>query len=566
MATSLLHPAIDEEVDRAAIDRSSWEVLPGGRGLGHVSRWQRAAAAINAHPGRTAAVLSVVYFAIVFTQANIRLLWLDEFITLYIAKLGSARAIWSALANGADPNPPLTHILVMWAIRIFGEHAAIIRLPAILASGLGLACLYAFLLRRLPALYAAAGVCFFMSTAAFDYSFEARSYAFLLGFAMLSLLLWTRAVEGRHRILATVGMALALAAGISSNYYGVLAFFPIAAGELCRNIQNRRLDFRVWLGLLAGAVPLYFYLPLIRSGIAEFVPYAWNKVQPSVISDSYTEMVEIILWPALVALAAGVALYFFERRRIGRSRVQVLPLHESAAVFTLMCYPILAYGVAVAKAGMLSPRCVVPVGYGFAIATVVICYKLFGKSAIAGLCLLAVLGGWVLARESLCGFWLVQQREALFHVRDNIPPLNAGAKVAVSDSLLVLPLYYYSKPELASRIVFPIDFAAIRKYKREDSPEQNLWHGRGTVFPVPIVPLKDFQRRNASYLIVTTWNNWLMQELTAKQVQSRMLLVDPHGHDIGGFTPLSHDLPIYFEVGNAVEDTPAMAKAERAVW
>ena len=543
-------------------DGNHWEVLAGGRGLSRRTRWQRAAGVINSHPLATVASISVFYLIIAFVQANIKLIWLDEFITLYISRLGSVHAIWLALKLGADPNPPLSHILVMWSMRLFGEHAAAIRLPAILFSGMGILCLYFFLLRRLPAMYAASGALFFMSTAAFDYSFEARSYALMLGFAMLSLLLWRFAAEGPHPLLATAGMALALAAGISSNYYAVLAFFPIAAGEMVRNFENRRLDLKVWLGMLAGSIPLFFYLPLIRSDLAEFTPYAWNKVEIGVVADGYTDMVEVILWPALAVLAIGVGTYLFQRRKYGRVPTPVLPVHEATAIFAQMCYPIIAYVIAVAHAGMLSPRFVAPVCYGFAIATIVACYKLFGGSEVAGVCLLALMFCWVASRESVCGYWLTEQRAALFHVRDNIPPLNPGVKVAVSDSLLVLPLRYYSSPDLASRIVFPIDFDAIRRYKREDSPEQNLWAGRKTVFPLPVIPVKQFQEQNPSYFIITTRNNWMMHELTDERVRSRVVRIDPQGRHIGGFTPLSHGLPIYFEVGNAVKDKPAMEKTE----
>src|SRR6202007_716807 len=102
-------------------------------------------------------VLSVIYAAAVVGLSSVELLWLDELITLHIARLGSAGAIWSALAQGADPNPPVTHLLVHYARIVFGDHELAYRLPALLGYWAGLVSLFVYLLRRLPATWALNG-------------------------------------------------------------------------------------------------------------------------------------------------------------------------------------------------------------------------------------------------------------------------------------------------------------------------------------------------------------------------------------------------------------------------
>src|SRR5260370_29028725 len=67
------------------------------------------------------------------------------------------------------------------------------------------------------------------------------------------------------------------------------------------------------------------------------------------------------------------------------------------------------------------------------------------------------------------------------------------------------------------RIVFPVDFPAVRVYRREDSPEENLWAGRERWYGVPILPLADFQRSAGRYLIVARDGNWLVQDLLKHQ-------------------------------------------------
>jgi hypothetical protein len=259
----------------------------------------RTAASINRHPGRTIAALSLIYFAMAVSLASLKLFWFDEFITFYIAKLNSAHAIWAALARGADPNPPLSHLLTMQSMRLLGDGPVALRLMPMLFAWIGLLCLYVFLQRRVPAVYTAIGVCFAMATFAFTYAYENRSYAYVLGFAMLSLVLWRAVLESKYPTLAAGGLALALSGGISSNYFAVLAFFPIAAGELVRTLQRRRIEWRVWLALAFGAVPLLVYMPLIKAGVSRFAPYAWNQAKFGAAVDSYDQMMEVILYPAL---------------------------------------------------------------------------------------------------------------------------------------------------------------------------------------------------------------------------------------------------------------------------
>src|SRR5436305_1515201 len=187
------------------------------------ARATRISEALDSHPLAVVAGLSAIYFGLTITLSLIKLLWLDESITFYISQLGSVRAIWHALAQGADPNPPLNYLLVLLSAKLFGHSALALRLPAIVASWAGILALYFFLKKRIPPVYAAAGVLVFMATAAFDYSFESRSYALLLCFAALSLVAWRSAIEGAHRTLAACALALVLAAGLSSNYFAVFA-------------------------------------------------------------------------------------------------------------------------------------------------------------------------------------------------------------------------------------------------------------------------------------------------------------------------------------------------------
>jgi len=115
----------------------------------------------------------------------------------------------------------------------------------------------------------------------------------------------------------------------------------------------------------------------------------------------------------------------------------------------------------------------------------------------------------------------------------------------------VLPLHYYSPPQVASHLVFPLDFKAIHKYKGEDSLEQNLWAGR-QFFPVPLVSLQQLENNMQDYMIVTTTGNWLLQKLEADGDPAHLLPIYPDSSDIRGFTPLCHGDVFMFEMGDAL--------------
>jgi hypothetical protein len=525
--------------------------------------------------------LTLGYAAVVAVLSSVKLLWLDELITLHIARLGSVSAIWHALANGADPNPPLTHVLVLASIRIFGQHDYALRLPAMGGYWVGMLALFLFLRRRVSGTWALAGVVLSMSMAAFEYSYESRSYGIFYGLAMLAVYCWAVAVDStgsplRKRI-ALLGMVGALAAGIATSYFSVLAFLPIAGGECARAFEQfrrggrrkdgfiRSVKFRIWIAMAVAATPLLAFRLLIQHAIAEFEPYAWNKVSFDQVSDSYTEMVEYILFPILALFLLAIVVlalsHFCARCRasvrprwIGSLATQqayfkrgTLPLHEAVAVFLLMAYPLLGYLVASIHGGMLSPRFVIPVCFGFAIAATLACHRIFGHLRLAGVSLLLLCLIWFGLRESIIAYWYSEQKQCFYKVVDRFPTAEfPSGPIAIPDPLMALTFRHYAPANLASRVVFPVDFPAIRMYRGDDSPEQNLWAGRNSLYDVPIVSLSTFQRHAGKYVILATDRNWMLQDLLRHRYPIQRLDIDTRATDIGGFTPLSHGPPVFY--------------------
>ncbi len=215
-----------------------------------------------------------------------------------------------------------------------------------------------------------------------------------------------------------------------------------------------------------------------------------------------------------------------------------------------MAYPFLGYMVASIRGGMLSPRFVIPVCFGFAIAGALAAYRIFRSVPGAGAVMLCICLAWFLARESYVGYTYVQQHQAFYSLLNALPEAEAsvppGAPIVIADPLTVLTFEHYAPPDLTARVVFPVDFPAIRLYRHDDSGEENLWAGRGWIYSVPIVPLADFQRTADQYVILGKDQNWMQRDLLVHRYPVWRLPINAGAEAIGGFTPLCHGLPVFY--------------------
>ena len=186
-------------------------------------------------------------------------------------------------------------------------------------------------------------------------------------------------------------------------------------------------------------------------------------------------------------------------------------------MFCLMAYPFLGYIIASLHGGMLSPRFVIPVCLGFAIAATLTASQIFKNVRPAGLVFVCFMMAWFCCRESYVGYWYEEQKQCFYKVLAHLPEaeseLPANAPIVIPDPLLVLTFWHYAPSALAARVVFPVDFPAIRQFRGDDSPEENLWAGRNFLYSFPIEPLAAFQRATHQYLIIAADGNWLLQDL-----------------------------------------------------
>src|SRR5207237_1162969 len=104
-------------------------------------------------------------------------------------------------------------------------------------------CIFRFVSRRCPPIYAAAAMIFPLITSAFYYACEARPYALVMGFTALALVCWQQILENERRTISLFGLWFSLSACICLHYYAILIWIPFGLAELARLRSRKRPDW-----------------------------------------------------------------------------------------------------------------------------------------------------------------------------------------------------------------------------------------------------------------------------------------------------------------------------------
>jgi 4-amino-4-deoxy-L-arabinose transferase-like glycosyltransferase len=206
--------------------------------------------------------------------ARIKPFWIDEVLTQVVSGLPGLTAIWKALVQGADGQPPLFYLLERYVALLIPNEELGYRLLSILAFACTLTLLYYFVAKRsgpFPALVSAAVL---LTTQLFTYyAAEARPYSLLTAFVALALLCYQRAASSAW----LVGLFLSLLLACSIHFYGVLELLPFFIAELTIVYLKRKIRFAVWLALLLPPLSLIPYVPLLLSMQHHWGKHFWNQ-------------------------------------------------------------------------------------------------------------------------------------------------------------------------------------------------------------------------------------------------------------------------------------------------
>jgi hypothetical protein len=419
--------------------------------------------------------VSVVYLAVTLELSRRKLIWTDEFFTLFLGRL-NAGELWRALVMGGDSHPPSFYLMHHLFLRVFGENPWALRLPAILGFLLMMLCVYQFVARRTSVAYGLVAMLMPLATIAYEYAYEARGYSPLLGFVALAVLCWQQAGERRRRTAAILGLGASLTAGVLSHYYTVFLLPAIAAAEAVRSIRCKSWNPGVWLAMCTPVIPLMAFLPVIKSA-SGYAATFWAKASLSEIHLYY----ENILGSAVTCLLfcfAVAGLYRVLSHRNDNSAStgsKTFPVEEIVLGIALASAPVVAYLFGKAITGVFVWRYAIGGVVGMALLFGFFCFRVFRGSSIAAWLIVCVIGISFFVTARMNTRVLSERRASLWFLINWLSKTgNQSEPLIIGDSQSFYALSYYSPPAMKQRYVYLADTKRSLKYLGQDAPDRSL--------------------------------------------------------------------------------------------
>ncbi len=415
-----------------------------------------------------------VFAVITGFRAAMRPFWYDELYTLYIAQMGSPAKIWAALLQHVDLNPPLFYVLTH-----AGQLAAPgiefgTRLPAIAGFLMLMACLYASVARRMPVAYAFLAMLIPIVSNTYLFATEARPYGVMLGCAALSFYCWQGAASRETaRGWQLGGLAAAILTALLSHCFAVMMMPALGIGELVRTVKRRKIDWAVWLAILAPCIAVVTYIPLLRSTSKGHVggpilePTGWKLAQ------AYWNLLGPAIVPVgigLLVVAYGVSLNGSDLKRRWRELREAWPVHELAAAATYVAVPLVAFVTATVLHSGFFPRYGSIGAVGFSLAAAWAVFLFAGADLRRASLAPALLFAWFV------GSFAIQSTKAPtpFLPAELKDWAHSDAPLVVADGQTFLFLDHYLDAQAASRLVFLTDFDSAMRIMQTDCYDSAL--------------------------------------------------------------------------------------------
>jgi len=422
--------------------------------LDRASNW------VDRHSIITCSSIIAAYFGITCVAATNREFWYDELVTWSVARLPDIKAIWAALHHGVDQTLPLVHLLVRLSQSCFGYGELATRLPSIIFFAVFCISFFIFLKRRVETSFAIAGMLIPLISYAWFYSYEARSYAILLGGVGVALACWQAAAENIHRRWTLPGITVGLLFALLTNFMSVLVAIPFGSAEAVRNIVRRRVDFGVWIAFTCAASALVIYPGLLKS------TETWTRNSPPAFS-IIPSFISVLTEQAACALLAATALVFidgFMRQAPPRQvNLSAMPVHEVTALIGFIVAPILfIVGSRFTLRLFFFPRYGLIAIIGAAGLLVLVLRRFAGGDRRTGAVFASALFCWFLAYGGLTALNPASGQPAKPEpptIEDSSikEALRSGLPVVSSSPLYILPADHYLPRTDAQRLYYLLD-------------------------------------------------------------------------------------------------------------
>jgi hypothetical protein len=447
-------------------------------------------------------------------------MWFDELFTWYPARLPTVSNVLSFYRDGIDAHTPTAALVLRGAMTIFGDHHATNRLPFALGYLLMCVCIYRFVSRHCPAVYAIAAMIFPTLTGVVYYATEIRGYGIELGMTGLALVCWQEAAAGRHRAFAIFGLFFSLAAAISCHYYAALLWVPFGLAELTRFLIRRRPDVPMYLALFFSPFPLLIFLPAMRASQKAYGAGIWARPHLGQIVDSYREILTLSFAPMFLCVVLWILLTRF-RTAVKPERTYIATPAERVLVGSLAMLP--AIGVPLSfLAGIFVWRYVLPAVAGLSVFLMLGVCRVLKGDLLAGSLLVVSFFGWfgyknvttIRLQAAENGGLRTPIAEPLERADWARELKGSTLPIAVVPAVFFLKLQHYAPEPVRSRVIYPFSEKLALKYEGIYTGETNLLQLARRV-PINIADYQTFVRDNKRFLLCaeTTNPTWLIEKL-----------------------------------------------------
>lgn len=437
--------------------------------------------------------IAYTFFAFAYIIPNIilarhKLIWDDEFFTLYLSKTASWSELWRALSTGADQHPPSFYYLTHLIFKMAGTSHLTLRSTAIFGFGLSCLCMYEIARQMLGRRWGMPAMLLLLTSPALFYATEARGYGLELGFVTFSLLMWILAAEGKKRAWTVPALAVGMCLAVASHYYAALFLLPLAVGELVKLKERRSLDVPVCSALLASLIPLLLFAPLILRA-ASYSKNFWATPYWGSMLSWYPNMLGRM---PLILVAASALVLVLRIRATEDSRV-VDPEVSFPVVIALTAsalLPVVGTIIAMLVTHAFTERYFIAALPGSAILLLwglrrMVRNDTAGPALAFAICIVLFAQQWRELRSEQT-ITLLQMRSIatlLRRVRE--------APVVMSEVTVFHRLSFYGQRDLANRLVYVSDPHLSVRYLGHDTVD------RGLLDLAPWFPLR-----------IVWWNEW----------------------------------------------------------
>lgn len=471
-------------------------------------------------------------YSMILRRSRSKLLWYDELYTYYIAQAPSLKEMLLWIRT-VDLNPPLYYLAVRLTFHVLHPSSLSARLPSMIAYFVGATCLFQFVRFRLGPLYGVLSALILLGSSYAIYSYEARPYAFVLGFLGIAMVGWQGATEssGWMRCLSLLAVLLGGFGMLLSHVLALVPYSALLFAEAIRSLQRRRNDALLWACLSLPLLSCILYVPLIRQHAAGIYPPAFQASVQAVFENYASLWIDVA--PFLAATAVLIAIV--DGRSAGlrpKFRPTGFTVPEMILFLGLLLVPLAVIVDFMRSHSQFFPRYGMAAVIGVA-ALVPMFISWWTYNSRRAALVAAVIFAFAILRPSSVARILQDrfqpstpdssvQRELPKSVND----IDPGLPFVDADGLTFVAMNYYEPSSFLSRVYYLTDPDAAFRYAHA-----NGFNGMATIkgkFPVRanIESYENFITRHRKFLVFGTYDypdDWLLSKLLADNATIRFL-------------------------------------------